>query len=128
MLKRPFLRFGILLSLLILVQPFPGDPSPPYRYASPHASPGQLWLRDLQFAVSAQLPECDCTESKPKVYCPDPIDGPCTSYQCKYTGNNKKKCVQDLPYPPTDPICPGCLKSHNVSCLQPPDCTPGACF
>ncbi len=113
----------VVLGLLQILTPASGS----YRYVAPHTGRLMLWWNDIVVTAHAQSrPDCDCTESKPIQWCPDKNFGPCTAYDCKYTGNSRKLCQAD--FPQDSPPCVGCSQSHNVGCQPPPRCTPSACL
>jgi hypothetical protein len=93
---------------------------PPYQMAAPHLSPTQRFSFDLVPSASACSGTCSGYEAKAACqsgcgfcgHCPDCVNGPCTIYQCTYTGANKS-CQTAFN---TNKQCPLCENDYTVGC------------
>lgn len=131
---------GFFFGLLVALQAAEERPTPSFQppwVVSPHegfaskdfffGTPAILFVQSTQ-SISGGFNilgggTCDCTESKPIQPCPK-YNGPCTSYDCVFTGNATKLCKSDgtqCDHPNSygtcaTNICGQCTLSHNVSC------------
>ena len=108
-----FLLSGVVLGCLLL----PGGAAvSTYDSASPRSGKFvPVAVSGLRAGLRAQE-NAGCTgkEPKPTKWCPDPLWGPCTAYECKSTSKPGKSCKEGG-YPVGDP-CFGCTDASSGDC------------
>ena len=81
----------------------------PYRVVVPHGV-------QAMFSVAyACPPPCNGSETEAQRWCPNPVTGPCTEYECEFKGGFETRCEFQV-WPPNDPDCAGCRNDRDVDC------------
>lgn len=97
--RRRRVSWGLLILLLMVTILHFRASARSYDFAAPHKRGLDAWAKldaviDVVFAIPTVVacggPPCDFTQAKPTAKCPDPITGPCTSYQCKDTTTQRR--------------------------------------